>query len=272
MGHGSRAEVVAEYAVENFRTTMPDRYRAQFGWSAARQHARIALERGAEPAHAALFHDSASDSQALCVVAPDAPGLLAAISASLMLEGFDIRQALAYTREAPKDEFEAVDLFWVRRQHPGEHAPLTDQDAAAVRSTLVELLSSNSPPGPEQRGLVRTTPGTAETSVRFIDGAAEPQLTLELETNDRTGLLLAVSAALFAEGVQIVGSHVATNGLRVHDQFSLVEADGSRIVGTRLQRIQLAVLAAVDRPNAASPGVLNSVIRLRRAAKRSGVP
>ena len=59
-------------------------------------------------------------------------------------------------------------------------------------------------------------------------------------------LLPAITGALFPEGIQIIGSQVTTRGLRVHDRFYVTEADGSRLAGTRLQRIQLAVLAAVD--------------------------
>ena len=69
-------------------------------------------------------------------------------------------------------------------------------------------------------------------------------------------MLLAVAEALFKEGVQIVGSRIRTGGERVLDRFDLLELDGSRKLGTRLQRIQLAVLAAVDAvvPTLASPG------------------
>jgi UTP:GlnB (protein PII) uridylyltransferase len=111
---------------------------------------------------------------------------------------------------------------------------------------LVELLNGGClqrqahPAGP--------TPGAVETSVRFIEPKGTSSLVLELETSDRTGLLLAVTQALFAEGVQIKGSHISTRELRVHDRFELAESDGSPIVGTRLQRIQLAVLVAVDTP------------------------
>jgi [protein-PII] uridylyltransferase len=238
--------VLAEPRVADFVMSMPKRYREQVDWSAAREHARIVWERGRQPAHAGLFDAGDEAGPGLCVVAPDAPGLLAAISASLMLEDFDVQQAEAYTRKVPDGGHEAVDLFWVRRQRSGAQAPLTEEDVTAVRSTLIELLSSGGTLRRRIPALPATTAGSAETSVRFVEHPSRTWLSLELETVDRTGILLAVTSTLFAEGVQIIGSQITTRSQRAHDLFYITEADGSRIAGSRLQRIQLAVLAAVE--------------------------
>jgi len=238
-----------DFVVRDFIHTMPQSYRARFDAAAAREHARIAHERGRRLAHAGLFGKTHGAGPALCVVARDAPGLLASISASLMLEGFDITQADAYTRRLRRGAYEAVDLFWVRRERQDSIVPLTDEDASAVRATLVEVLSGSGSLRPPPRAASGETPGAAETSIRFTEPEAGNWLTLELEANDRTGLLLAVTSALFSEGVQIIGSRIVTRGLRAHDRFDLVESDGSRLAGTRLRRIQLAVLAAVDGPS-----------------------
>jgi len=235
-------------SVDEFVGTLPARYSEQFDTDAIRQHAKIARDRRKRPAHAGLF-DGGVGGPALCVVAADGPGLLAAISASLMLEGFDIIHAEAFTRWSPPTGFEAVDLFWVRRMD--RRGLLGESDVVAVKRTLLELLGKRGPLGPKKRVALAPTPGSAETSVRFLEHPSEARLTLELDTNDRAGLLLAVSEALFREGVQIVGSRIRTSGGRVLDRFDLLELDGSRISGTRLQRIQLAVLAAVDSPGGA---------------------
>jgi UTP:GlnB (protein PII) uridylyltransferase len=162
-----------------------------------------------------------------------------------MLEGFDVMQAEAFTRLSHAGRPEAVAFFWVRRGLADHRGPLAAADVEAVRDTLVPLLRGEV--GVRRaRSTSVATPAAAETSVCFIEREAEPWLTLELHTNDRSGLLLAVSAALFREGIQISGSRVTTEGTRVHDRFDLVDADGSRIPRGRLQRIQLAVLAAVD--------------------------
>jgi len=227
---------------------MPARYFEQVDAAQAKEHARIVDERGQRPVHAGLFGAGTGGPPGICVVAPDAPGLLAAISAALMLEDLDVTRADAYTRRTPSGQYEAVDLFWVRRAFVESAAPLSEADVPAIASTLTELLSHPGAPSVPARATLAITPGTAETSVRFTENLDSSWLTLELESNDRTGLLLAVTAALFAEGIQIVGSRIRTHGLRVHDRFDLVDADGSAITGTRRQRIELAVLVAVDGP------------------------
>ncbi len=245
MSNVSKSIVPTEAFIEELLATMPHRYREQFSRAEIQEHARVVLGRGPLPAHAGLC-GAARGEPALCVVADDLPGLLAAISASLMLEGFDIDEAEAFTRRSTRGKVEAISLFRVRRRRREEWAPLETADVTAVRETLLEVLGGREALRLQAQALAGTSPGIAETHVRFLDHPAEARLTLELETNDRTGLLLAVSTALFAEGVQIIGSRVRTQGPRAIGRFDLVEADGARIAGTRLQRIQLAVLTAVD--------------------------
>lgn len=252
-GRGARsARTCGASAVEadvgEFLASMPERYRREFDPSIVRQHARIAADRGRLTAHAGLFGERSGTDPGLCVVAADGPGLLAAISAALLLEGFDIVRADAYTRRLAEQGAEAVDLFWVRRLGSPGSLPLNQADALAVRTSVVEVL------GKGGRHPLRPLPvsgfsaGAAETRVRFTEPPGVPWLSLELESNDRPGLLSLVTSVLFAEGVQIVGSRIRTHGSRVHDWFDLLELDGSPIAGTRLQRIQLAVLVAVDAP------------------------
>ncbi len=241
-------DATRDSAVAEFMMTMPRRYLERFGRSAIRAHAFIASTRGAQPAQVGLFETGDVGEPALCVVAPDRLGLLSVISASLLIEGFDITDAEAYTRRTLDGRFEAVDLFWVRREEAAVSPTLTNHAATALRATLLELLDKKGALPPLRRRASRSTPGAAETRVRFVEHWSEPHMTLELETNDRPGLLFAVTTALFAENVLITSSQVTTRGQRVHDSFDLVEADGTAISGTRLQRIQLAVLGAIDSP------------------------
>jgi UTP:GlnB (protein PII) uridylyltransferase len=82
--------------------------------------------------------------------------------------------------------------------------------------------------------------------VRFIESQDGVFSTLEVETGDRSGLLLALAQALFQQRVQIVGSQVKTTGTRVFDRFHIVEFDGSPISSARRLDIQVAVISAVD--------------------------
>jgi [protein-PII] uridylyltransferase len=213
-------------------------------------HAQVALTRGDALVNVGLFPTSRPGT-ALCVVAEDRPGLLATISAALVLCRLDVIEAEAYTRRVSGAPDEALDVFWVRHDPPDQRQnPVTEADTILLRSTLVGLLEgkfdrariSEPPPAARQS----STPSAVETVVRFIEAQDGSFSTLEVETGDRSGLLLALAQALFNQRVQIVSSQVKTTGKRVFDRFSIVELDGSPISPSRRLEIQVAVLTAVD--------------------------
>ena len=226
---------------------MPESYRKNFDGRAASAHANIAVARGDALVNIGIFPSNRAGT-ALCVVAEDRPGLLATISAALVLCRLDVIEAEAYTRRVANAPAEAIDVFWVRHDPPERRKdPVTDEHAEALRQTLLGLLE-----GKLDRGRIHeptgrpSTPSAAETVVRFLEGVDGSFATLEVETGDRSGLLLALAQALFQQRVQIVSSQVKTTGTRVYDRFSIVELDGSPIGPSRRLEIQVAVLTAVD--------------------------
>lgn len=230
-----------------FASSLPESYRRNFDGRAMAAHFAIAEARGDELVSVGCF-PSSRPGTALCVVAEDRPGLLATISASLVLARLDVIEAEAYTRRRPDFTDEAVDIFWVRHDPPElRKEPIGPEHVAQLKSTLAGLLEGKldrsrigEPSRPTQ------TPSAVETVVRFIEGSDGSFATLEVETGDRSGLLLALSQALFNQRVQIIASQVKTTGTRVFDRFSIVEFDGSPINTTRRLEIQVAVLSAVD--------------------------
>ena len=231
----------------DFASSLPESYRKNFDGRAMAAHFAIAEARGDELVSVGSF-PSSRPGTALCVVAEDRPGLLATISASLVLARLDVIEAEAYTRRRPDTLDEALDIFWVRHDPPElRKEPLGPEHVEQLKSTLAGLLAGKldrarigEPTRPSQ------TPSAVETVVRFIEGSDGSFATLEVETGDRSGLLLALSQALFNQRVQIIASQVKTTGTRVFDRFSIVEFDGSPISATRRLEIQVAVLSAVD--------------------------
>ena len=181
-------------------------------------------------------------------MADDRPGLLATISAALVLCNLDVIEAEAYTRRVAGQHDEAVDIFWVRREALSDlPQSLSQEETLQLCQTLIGLIE-----GKLDRKRVDTsarsavTPAAKETVVRFIEGEDGTFATLEVETFDRSGLLLALSQALFSQRVQIVGSQVKTRGSRVFDRFHIVEFDNKPISPARRLEIQVAILSAID--------------------------
>ncbi len=230
----------------DFSRSLPESYRKNFDARAMAAHFSIAEGRGADLVAVGTF-PSTRPGTALCVVAEDRPGLLATISAALVLARLDVIEAEAYTRRRAGKQDEALDIFWVRHDPPELRAEEVGPEyIEQLKSTLAGLLEGRLDRTRVDSARRLATPSAVETVVRFIEGSDGSFATLEVETGDRSGLLLALSQALFAQRVQIVGSQVKTTGTRVFDRFSIVEFDGSPISAARRLEIQVAVLSAVD--------------------------
>jgi UTP:GlnB (protein PII) uridylyltransferase len=233
---------------ESFAQALPPAYRERFDAAAMAVHARLAAERGAAPARMGRFATPGRPGTAVCVVARDRPGLLALISAAFVMTGLDVIDGEVFTRRAGRGAHEAVDVFWLRHADPRRREqPVADDDVRRAEAALVDLLEGRVSPQTAAAPPL-AAPARGETVVRFVDGHDGGLATLEVETRDRSGLLLALTRALFESKVQIVLSEVRTLGDRVLDRFSLEEVDGSPIGAARRLEIQVAVLGALEPP------------------------
>lgn len=245
--------------IDEFAGSMPASYRDRHARDVIAAHAAIAAGRGTSPANVGRF-DSRQGKSVVCVVAEDRPGLLSRITAAFVLQGWDIVNAEAYTRtlsspdsapDAPV-KTEAVDLFWLRRSVAGAGAPepqrreLSSSDVEAIKESLIGLLEGRIEL-PET--VAADEPGEIHnTRVRFIEGEDGTLCTLEVETRDRSGLLLVLTRALVAQRVTITRSEVRTFSTRVFDRFTIAEFDGSPISEARRLQIQVGVLSAIETP------------------------
>jgi [protein-PII] uridylyltransferase len=236
--------------VKNFSASLPGSYRNRYGAEEIRSHAAIARARGNNPARIGIV-PVAAEGLGICVVAQDAPGLFSNIAAALRLQGFDIVHAEAYTRRLETGDREVLDLFRLQRQQ-GQQGQSTEATAAtdiaaAISATLHDLLSgkidpTQALPAPEQEPA-----GTFhDTRVRFIEGDDGALCTLEVETDDRSGLLFTLARALSNQKVSVERSEVDTVASRVLDRFTLAEQDGSPISEARRLHIQVAVITAIE--------------------------
>jgi [protein-PII] uridylyltransferase len=246
--------------VKSFAASLPGSYRNRYKADDVRIHAAIARARGSSPARIGVV-PAEGDALGICVVAQDAPGLFSNIAAALRLQGFDIVHAEAYTRKLESGAREVLDLFRLQRQRGRSLDPAAATDiAAAISETLHDVLAgkidtTKALPTPEPE-----TAGTGhDTRVRFIEDEDGALCTLEVETDDRSGLLFTLARALSNQKVSVERSEVSTLAARVLDRFTLAEQDGSSITEARRLHIQVAVISAIE-----------SLVFTPRASQRPG--
>jgi UTP:GlnB (protein PII) uridylyltransferase len=247
-------KVSAEFA-SAFVDSLPRQYADKYDADVVVAHARTAAARGDASAKVGLFGRAGNG---LCIVAEDRPGLLALISASLVVCRLDVNVAEVFTRELENGKHEAVDLFWVRKLDAPPGASLVQTDAERVEEVLLRYLTSAQEAKveverriSEQAALAPSKPANA--TVRFVSDEQGGLATLEVETTDRSGLLYSLASALFSQRVQIVESQVRTEQDHVLDRFRLLEFDGTPIDSARRLEIQVAVLNAIEPARRTSP-------------------
>ncbi len=225
-----------------FVESLPSSYRNEYGLEVMHAHATLALGRDGKLA-VGIF-ERRGDLTGVCIVVDDRPGLLALISEAMVRCHLDVVSAEAFTRRADEKE-EAVDLFWLRRVENERVLSVESEHIEQLRSTLDGLLvdQPRSEPRPAPRGGVTSS----ESRVRFIEDEEGALSTLEIETEDRSGLLLSVSRALYEQRVQVLRCEVRTESSRhVVDRFKIAENDGSAVGPARRLEIQVAVLSAIE--------------------------
>ncbi len=244
---GDPIEPLPEEYVESFVASMPSHYR---GYEAATIRAHAAVAHGRRgPVHIGIWRRLPGGGVAICVVAPDRPGLLSLIATSFTLHDLDVIAAQVFTRNLPTGEAEAVDLFWLRRRPLAKsQRELTSEEIVSVKSLLGDLLTGHALASTLlARSIVDTPPSVrGMTSVRF-EPDQDGRAVLVVEAYDRPGLLLTISRALFCLDLQVVSSDVQTSQGRVLDRFYLVDFDGRTIPEPRRARIEEEVLGAVEK-------------------------
>jgi len=253
---GKRADLGA------FLASMPERYLLSNAPEAICAHARVALDRTHERrvVHAAIVPSRHPDVSELCVVAEDAPGLLARIAAAITASRLEVLGAQVYSRRLGTSSSagplgagasEAVDLFWVRDAR-GSSDGVTQALPRLIRD--LESLCSGARSADE---LLRERIGTASpwrerpspavlSEVVLDDRASPGHTVVEVFAKDRPGLLYSLARAMKDLGLSIALSKINTEGTKVADVFYVNELDGSKVApGARFKAVREALLAAV---------------------------
>ncbi len=220
----------------------------------AARHARLAASTaGKDPRVAIEVHGFPMKGHSeLAIVAPDMPGVLAAIAGALTANRVDVLGAiLGHTDTAPGL---VLDVFFVR-DLKGEAIPDDDARWNKLRDDLRIVLDATAPEHATaalikrrrpQNGLpVRVTPSVS-TEIKLHDDSTQATI-IEVQTRDRVGVLFAITQTLAALDLDISLAKVSTEGEKVADVF-FVTRGGHRITddaerATLIEHLQAAVEA-----------------------------
>ncbi|HEX3903156.1 MAG TPA: [protein-PII] uridylyltransferase [Polyangia bacterium] len=256
-----RAAAILEEPEKNAALTtlfggFPDRYFAENSALRIAKHVRLIRERRAakKSALVEVSHEERLGMTEMVLAARDLPGLLAEVAGVLYANRIEVVDAAIYSRQPidPGEEAEALDIFRVR---DGMRRPVMDEgrwkkvreDLEAVLTGKVkgEALVAARPRG-DSIAAWRTP--AVPTEVKIDNDVSRDFTVLEIVTEDRAGVLYAMTRTLFNESLDIHRSKIATEANRaidvfyVRDKANLVKiTDPERMV--RLKTTLLDLLA-----------------------------
>ncbi len=236
--------------LEQFLSSMPERYLVANSPESIVAHAGVVLDRGDAVVHAALVPARHPEIAELCVVAKDRPGLLARIAAAITAGRLEVLAAQVYSRASDDGGDEAVDLFWVRDRTEGAEG--VERGMPRLMRDLAEFCASAKDPqdllaqrmGTASPWRERPSP-TVPTEVSIDDRASPRHTVIEVFAKDRPGLLFTLARALHEIGLTIALSKINTEGTRVADVFYVNEVGGGRVPPERFKEIRASLVAAI---------------------------
>jgi [protein-PII] uridylyltransferase len=160
----------------------------------------------------------------LVVIAPDRPGLFSAVAGALALHNIGVLQARAHSENGMALEVFALDLL--EHADPRWERVVADIKAGIERRVNVgEMLARRPPPRRARPVLPLPSPGV----VVLVDNEAATSATVvEVRAPDSPGLLHLVTAAISAQGHDIISARVATLGNAAVDTF-YVQTGGAKV-------------------------------------------
>lgn len=161
------------------------------------------------------------------VVAPDRPGLLAAVAGVLALNGCNVRRA--NVNEAPNEM--VIDVFDVEPTFDRlpEWGKVERELASALAGTLPLSERLAEQDRAYARGRRAFAAGPAVRRVTIDNSTSELASIIEVRTPDRVGLLHRIAATLVDSKLDVVSALVDTLGHEVVDTFYVREASGGKL-------------------------------------------
>jgi [protein-PII] uridylyltransferase len=231
---------------------LPDRYLAALEPRLLARHVALSRGRGRRAAAIDVSHHPRKGVSELLIAAGDAPGLLARITGVLLASRVDIVGASVFSRRgAAGNAAEALDVFLVRDRlgraiaRDDARWPRLSDDLEAVLGGQVDVDELVARRQEKSGPFARKLPAVA-TEIEIDNAVAEDFTVLDVYTQDRPGVLFAITHALSDLGLDIHLSKVATEAARVADVFYVRDPERGKITdAARLAAIRGALRAAL---------------------------
>jgi len=249
------ARAVPAEELNRFVAAMPARYFLTEPPSLAPRHLRMLRLGRRHPVAAVIRHRPALGFSDLALTAHDRPGLLALVAGVLAAHKIDIQHAEVFS--TPHDEGalgwlagRALDVFELRGPEGGALDPVRWRAARADLSRVLEgeialedLMARRLKASPlPQRPLPRLA-----TKVVIDNDSARDHSVIDVFTADRVGLLHTLARTFFDLGLSVDLARITTEGHRAADAFYVRNAQGERLEGPEVQRVEEAVVQALTR-------------------------
>jgi [protein-PII] uridylyltransferase len=233
----------------------PDRYFAENTAKRIAAHMQLIRARRAAGTHSLIdvAHEKRLSLTDMVLAALDVPGLLAEVAGVLYANRIEVVDAAIYSRQAadPGERAEALDIFRVR---DSMGRAVTDEARwKKVREDLEEVLSRRVPVekvvASRQSGdsVASWRTPLVPTELKVDNGVSRDFTVVEVITEDRPGVLYAIARTLFAQGLDIHRSKIATEANRAIDVFYVRDkATAEKILDEhRLAGLREALLASL---------------------------
>ena len=207
--------------------------------SAAEIHAHLQLFELSRPTGVAIRLDPMEGAYRLTVVARDKPFLFASFAGAISSFGLDILKAEAFSNASGilLDTFVFGDPKRMLQQNPSEADRLSDliQRIALGKTDAHRLMRGQALPDAKKR--------TLPSQVQFDSEACPAATLVEIETEDRPGLLYSLATVFSSNACNIDVVLVDTKGHRAIDVF-YVAHDGRKLSPEMQARLKERLLAA----------------------------
>ncbi|MHB1845878.1 MAG: [protein-PII] uridylyltransferase [Deltaproteobacteria bacterium] len=233
---------LSPHELELFLGRMPERYLRSVRARGALRHRRLLERLSGRPLAAQRVRRGHATE--LVLAARDRPGLLALFAGALAAHRITILSAEVYSSSAG----EALDVFLVQAADGG---PLPLERWRAARADLRRVLGGAESPQALLARRIRVSPllrhplPAVETKIRIDNDAAQRATVIDVQAEDRLGLLFTLARSLHELGLEISLAKVMTEANRAVDSFYVTKGGEKLADPVEWLRIERELKAAL---------------------------